>query len=329
MNDSYNLQFEKVCDALELGGFVKAPEPISGGLLHRMFAIETSTGKYAVKALNPQIMARPTAFANFIKSEKIAVIASSRVPVQPAKMDKKSFLHHIDGQYYMVFDWIEGWSLKPQEITLDHCKRMGSILAVIHKTDFSQLGKSHGSTNAMEDIDWRWYLDKGKDGNPLWLNLLSDNIDRLSLWNSQAKRSSEMLAKENIYSHRDLEPKNVMWEQGNPILIDWESAGEINPKHDLIETAIYWSINAFGRIEKDKFSAFVGGYQERYGKVHANWRTVLELGYWSKLEWLEYSLKRSLRIECTDENEQEMGTEQVIGTLNALINYEGMVASFQ
>ncbi len=52
----YNLQFEKLCDMLELGEIVGVPKAISGGLLHRMYSVETTQGKYAVKALNPQIM---------------------------------------------------------------------------------------------------------------------------------------------------------------------------------------------------------------------------------------------------------------------------------
>jgi hypothetical protein len=36
---------------------------------------------------------------------------------------------------------------------------------------------------------------------------------------------------------------------------------------------------------------------------------ILTNGYLGKLDWLEYSLKRSLWIECTDENEQQSGTE--------------------
>ncbi|WP_235439598.1 phosphotransferase family protein [Paenibacillus sp. DMB20] len=134
------------------------------------------------------------------------------------------------------------------------------------------------------------------------------------------------MATERVFSHRDLDPKNVMWKQENPIIIDWESTGDINPKHDLIETAVYWSMNESGGIDKGKFQAFVGGYQERYGIVDADWRIVLEHGYLSKLDWLEYSLKRSLQIECTDDSEQEMGTKHVAGTINALKEYEEMVS---
>lgn len=71
----------------------------------------------------------------------------------------------------------------------------------------------------------------------------------------------------------------------------------------MIETAIYWSVNEKGGIDKEKFLAFVGGYQKHFGIIDADWRMVLEHGFLSKLDWLEYSLKRSLRIECTDEKE--------------------------
>jgi Ser/Thr protein kinase RdoA (MazF antagonist) len=326
MNSTYNVQFEKMCHVLNLGELIKPPEAITGGLLHRMFAIETTQGKYAIKVLNPLIMARPTAKGNYILSENIVRIASSRVPAQPAKILKGSFLQNIDNQYYMVFDWVEGNSLKVREITPDHCKKIGTILAEIHDTDFSQLGRLDQNLNIMRAIDWNLYLHKGRQLNSVWADLLQSNLERLLAWNEKALKSFKLLAAERVYSHRDLDPKNVMWDKGQPVIIDWESAGEINPAHDLIETAVYWSTNETGGIDKDKFLAFVEGYQDDHGKVNADWEIVLELGYLSKLEWLEYSLKRSLQIECTDEREQEMGTHHVIETINALKKYEEMTA---
>ncbi|WP_235439599.1 hypothetical protein [Paenibacillus sp. DMB20] len=108
MNYQYNLHFEKLCNTLDLGELIKPPEAISGGLLHRMFAIETSIGKYAVKALNPQIMARPTALNNFIKSERIVSIASNHIPAQPAKIYKGALLQNIDNQFYIVLTGLKG-----------------------------------------------------------------------------------------------------------------------------------------------------------------------------------------------------------------------------
>ncbi|MGZ9583739.1 phosphotransferase [Paenibacillus marinisediminis] len=328
MNDQYNLQFEKLCSTLKLGEIINVPEVISGGLLHRMFAIETTEGKYAVKALNPQIMARPTALNNYIRSETIVNIASNSVPAQPAKIIDGKSIQIIDTQYYLVFDWIEGYSLKSYEINITHCKKMGSILAQIHKTDFSQI-ENNTYLEHTKETDWNFYLSKGKEVNSVWESLLDETINQLYAWSNKAHRSSRMLASEMVISHGDLEPKNVMWTQESPILIDWESAGYNNPKHDLIETAIYWSLNELGSIDKERFFAFVGGYQKSFGIIEADWRMVLEHGYLGKLDWLEYSLKRSLGIECADENEQEMGTNQVIGTINALRQYEDMILELE
>lgn len=138
-----------------------------------------------------------------------------------------------------------------------------------------------------------------------------------------------MLATENVISHGDLEPKNVMWYQENLKIIDWESAGNLNPMHDLIETAIYWSVNDSGSIVKEKFLAFISGYQKRVGILQADWKMILEQGYLSKLSWLEYSLKRSLWIECTDEKEQQMGTSQVLGTIKSIRQYEDMISELE
>lgn len=327
MIDLYHIQLEKLCRALELGKLTTTPEPITGGLLHKMFAVETVNGKYAIKMLNPQIMARPTARSNYIQSEKIVQLAAKHIPAQPARIYNGTFLQNIDHQWYIVFDWLEGQSLQSHEITIDHCMKMGAILADIHNIDFSAVeNRDDGGSHTAERIDWHFYLDKGRELRSVWVELLSANMEKIVVWNNKAVESSNLLASERVYSHRDLDPKNVLWKLGQPIVIDWESAGAINPKQDFLETAVYWSADGRGEVEQERLFAFASGYQKHAGAVRADWRTVLELGCLSKLEWLEYSLKRSLQLECTDEAEQVMGTNHVIETIHSLRQYEEMMA---
>jgi len=326
----YNLQFEKLCNILQLGKMVGMPKAISGGLLHKMYAVKTSTGKYAIKALNPQIMRRPMAMQNFINSEHIANIASNNISALPAKRFNGVFMQEIDNQFYLVFDWIEGKSIKFDEINIIHCEKIGAILADIHITDFSKLGIANDwSDNTTYTIDWSDYLQKGQESNAVWTNLLLEIIDKLYDWNAQASKSAKLLASDMVISHRDLDPKNVMWNQDDPIVIDWEAAGYINPMQELIETAIYWSEDEMGNIDKEKFLAFIDGYKKKYGKLQENWRTVLVSGFLGKLNWLEYNLKRSLWIECTEAEEQEMGTTEVIGIINHIRRYADMISGLE
>jgi hypothetical protein len=56
-----------------------------------------------------------------------------------------------------------------------------------------------------------------------------------------------------------------------------------------------------------------------------DWNCVLNSGYAGMLGWLEYSLKRALGIESTDEEEKELGAEQVIGTIKELERYDNQL----
>lgn len=325
----YNLQFNKLCNILQLGDIVGVPEAISGGLLHRMYAVSTTKGKYAIKALNPQIMLRPVAMQNYIISERVANTASNNIPALPAKKFNGTSIQEVDNQFYLVFDWAEGKSLKANEINTVHCEKIGAVLADLHMTDFSELGITNNSSDNVKQIDWNYYLHKGEENNAVWLNPLVEIIESLYDWSAQASKAARLLSSVMVISHRDLDSKNVMWHQNNLLIIDWESAGYVNPMQELTETAVYWSEDDTGKIDKDRFLAFINGYKKRYGKLQANWSMVLLDGFLGKLEWLEYNLKRSLWIECTDEAEQQMGTEQVTGTIEAIRRYAGLISDLE
>ncbi len=274
-------------------------------------------------------MSRPTAKRNFIKSELIANFVAKTIPALPAKIIDGESVQEIDNQFYLVFDWLEGSSLKPNEVKIENCEKIGSILARMHMMDSSVLGLEKNDSIKEKLIDFNIYLQLGQDKKAVWTDLLKENMDNLYEWNARANHSAIKLSSHLVISHGDLEPKNVIWNLDNPIIIDWESAGYINPMQDLVDTAIYWARDGKGNLDIDKFLAFINGYKNKYGPLEANWKMVLESGYLGKLGWLEYSLKRSLWIECTDEEQQQAGTSQVTGTINAIIRYINMTSDIE
>lgn len=318
---NYQLDFEGICKQSFLGELLIPPEPICGGLLHRMYTVETTKGKYAIKLLNPQIMIRTTAMQNYINSEKVATLILKNVPALPAKKINGDSLLKINNQFYLVFDWVEGEIRKDDEINNAHCEKIGKILTGIHKTDFSELDIANAALENDRLIDWNYYLVRGKEEHLEWYKLFFKNYEDLKRWNAPANEASKILSTTTVISHRDLDPKNVMWNHNKPLLIDWESAGYINPMQDLIETAIYWSKDEQGKLNKSRFSSFISGYKKKFGALHANWENVLATRFLGKLGWLEYNLKRSLRLECTDEEDQKLGTDQVTTTLNEIHLY--------
>ena len=65
---------EQMIKKYNLGDITGDILPLSGGLMHKMFKVQTSTGTYAVKHLNPEIMKRPGVMENYKKAEALEKI---------------------------------------------------------------------------------------------------------------------------------------------------------------------------------------------------------------------------------------------------------------
>ncbi|WNQ11311.1 phosphotransferase [Paenibacillus aurantius] len=311
----------KLCSDLQLGEPTGVPEAVSGGLLHRLVALDTTRGKYAVKRLNPGIMARPEAKGNFVRSERVACLAFHAVPALPALLKKGTALQEIGGHFYLVYQWVDGRALKPDQLTEAHAEKMGTILARLHETDFTELDLPPEAPPGVLSFPWETYLKKGIEAKAEWAKPLLTVIGCLYDWQDQANGAANRLDGERVISHRDLDPKNVLWQGNQPTVIDWESAGWIHPLCDLAETAVYWSQDGARYTNDARFRAFLKGYGAIKTGGEADWRTVLEDGFAGPLAWLDYNLKRSLRMEGSDEEEQQLGTRQAVQTLDTLQRY--------
>ena len=315
----YNLHFDKLCELLNLGALLNEPMQVTGGLIHRMYIVEATSGKYAVKALNPRVMLRPNALKDIINGERIATIAARYIPTVHAKQLAGGFVHETDGQYYLVYEWIDGQSLYNESITPLHCERIGEILGDLHSIDFSCLDIPYPANITEDLIDWNSYLQTGQQIGASWVSVLSNMIDEINNWNRRYLISMKYMERSLVIGHGDIDPKNVMWCNGEPVIIDWESAGFLNPAHEFIVDALYWSDQS-GEITKSKFEAFIKGYQSRTTLENVDWRIVMDAGL--SPHWLEYSIKRSLGIDCSDSAEQQMGTEQIYSTITYLKHYD-------
>ena len=127
---------DRICAALSLGTLTAPPIRLSGGYTHRMFRLDTTTGRYAVKLLNPEIMQRPDALDNYRTAEAFEALLEQRgLPILPALTIGGKKRQQVDGRYLYVFDYFDGRVLKDDEITPAHCRRMGQALAGIHSVN--------------------------------------------------------------------------------------------------------------------------------------------------------------------------------------------------
>lgn len=296
-------------------------EEITGGLLHKLYKVELISGKaFAVKCLNPMIMKRENALNNMINSEIVASKLKEVLPVVAAIERNGAHVHEIEGQYFMVFEWMEGRSVFPPEITKYHCAELGKLLGKMHSADINvhQIKKEE---ETFWGYDWDRLLEAAKEKKLNWLSEFEELVPQLMKWNSQLINAKRILAENLVISHRDLDPKNVMWNGDEPYIIDWEAAGYINPYQELIEVINYWTDDGKGRIQKTYFDALMNQYRKYVSTENVNWEEVLICSYDGMLGWLEYNIKRAVGIETGNEKEMALGNEQVVATMQEIRNH--------
>ncbi len=311
-----NAQIKKLIKKCKLGSLQKEPSRVSGGLLNRMYKVQTDKGTFAIKLLNPEVMKRENAKKNHIFAEAVSNIAKNNyVSCLPAKIIDGKIIQQVDGYYFLIFDWLEGKTIIDEEVTIEKCKKVAKELLKIHKIDFGELKEKCKAYYDTDVVDWKFYIEKVE--NKKIKELLLDNIGRFSELDRQAIQSLKMTAKNMVISHRDLDLPNILWDSSeNPVVIDWESTGLINPSMEVVDTAWNWS-GGQNYFDKEKFDAFVTTYKENGGNLD-EFNEALKADYKAKFGWLEYNLKRICGIECLDEEEKILGEKEVIRTIDEI-----------
>ena len=95
------MKINEFCEKNNLGEVINITK-LTGGLMHKMFKVETDKGIYAIKILNPEVMSREEAYNNFVVSETIANLAKNNgIQVSSALSIDDNYLNKFDDMYYL------------------------------------------------------------------------------------------------------------------------------------------------------------------------------------------------------------------------------------
>lgn len=299
------------CEKFNLGIVKGEVSPVSGGLLHSMYRVETGTGVYAIKVLNREVMLRPTALQNMINSEKIAHALDGVVPLVAAKEFDGKHVVEFENSWFMVFDWLEGTSVFAPEITVGHCAKMGELLGKIHASDVEVEGME--PEEEVRDV-FAWEKQDGSDAMASFKAFLPE----LLALDAEVVRALKISSSHQVISHRDLDPKNMIWQGNQPYIIDWEAAGYVNPYQELAEVLNYWITDADGSYSFVKFEAVMRQYAAGMNITSVEWDTVLLCSFDGMLGWLEYNVRRAAGILGNSEEDRKEGERQVIETITEI-----------
>jgi len=297
-----------------LGTVIFPIEPVSGGFMHRMYRVKTDSGIYAVKHLNPKIMSREGVHNHYGRAEKIEyLLEKENIPIVPAITVNGKKMQDVHGHYFYIFNWQNGHITDWNNISDEQCKIAGSILGKIHAINPRNI--SHEEPE-LSKINWQEYVRKAKDEKNEIASIFIDNLQLLIYAEKELNRARTSLPDILCVSDGDMDPKNVMWDSGNPWVIDLECLDYGNPISHALQLALQWSGITTCSLDIEKMVAFFSGYLAVYDNCFRAYSGVFGLAY-TWVEWLEYNMQRALGA-CTDREEQILGISEVKNTINRI-----------
>lgn len=306
-----------IAKLFENSGLGKIDQPVisvSGGFMHRMYKVHARDKYYAVKHLNPGVMAREFAAENYDRAEALEVLLEKAgIPIVPSLILNGKKRQCIDEQFFYVFHWQEGKITDWDNITYNQCYEVGNILGRIHSLSSTKTNVEFVEKSA---INWEKYSEKAKETANEICDILLDHLQLLKYAEEQMNLARKSLPGICCISDEDMDPKNVMWNHNEPIVIDLECLNYGNPVSHVLQLSLQWSGITTCKLNLSLVKGFFEGYLAAYDNGFKSYEDVFGLAY-TWVEWLEYDICRALGA-CTDEAERTMGVAEVKNTIRRI-----------
>lgn len=282
-----------LAQSYQLGRILKTPEPVTGGRSHKIWKLKTEKGSFAVKGLLMN-NTDSTRLAELRETERLAYrLNQQQFPALAALQYNQEPIFTLGCDHYVIYPWLEGYHILPAQVNPQHAYGIGSALSKLHQFPTGNSKLANFAYTVLLAQEWHTLADKLASHHLPYVALLAANLDTLIKLDAQGNSSFAKLQQNQVISHGDLDPYNVLWfDEQSLCVIDWELASLSYPVIDFVATLLYWSLAGL-RIKTDCVQGFISGYQlsERFkGLIEP--AVYVVLGHW--LKWLEFNLRRAI-----------------------------------
>ena len=335
----YNILIEEFCEAHQLGE-AKEVRQFPTGLANQSYYVETKTGKYVLKALNPSKYISEEMIEKILITEYIAEIANqSGVTSISAKRINGMLINSFHKQHYIVYDYCDGKIIPMNSLTIKNCYEVGRMLADLHnlnikfkKFENSKNIQNHnygGFKQLNAKVDWDSYLKKSSKHSPKWLSLLNNEITNLyEVFDISFSAYLSFIPQDVVIAHGDVYNHNVLWKDNVPFIIDWETTGFVDSTYDCIYSAMRWATKNHTKhgedsLDRDRLYSFLTGYAEKRNINIDNIEISLCMVLYKKLNLLRNAFVRYLNPK--DESSKKRAESRIVFTLSTLGDFKNLL----
>ena len=298
--------FNNITKLYKLGDITGKPVKLTGGITNKVYKLSTNLGTYIIKILSKDTI-------DYIeKSENIASIAKDNGvnALGAIKLDK--YVNRVGENNVLVYPFYNGVVHLTKELTLEHVRLLANSLAKLHSIKVNE----NITINKYEKNNYKELYDISLNINDSRLDSFKNNIDKLIKVYDEVYSSYLKLSNQLSYVHKDFNRKNVLWNDMDFRIIDWETATIDNPSIDFFNSA--WFLT--NDIEEEKFKVFISEYFSIM-KLDDDFEISAKASIIEECNWLAYSLKRAFKLITEDEYEVNLGFDSIESSLTEIINY--------
>ena len=286
----------QLCDRLDLGVPEISVSPVHGGFHHRMWRLQTHKAAYAVKQLSDDTdIADLEVVAHFNLTETVAkTFRDYDIKTVSALPCQGHYLQLLDNAAYLVYPWCEASALPFSQLSERHALEVANILATLHRADITVPGLGPTNADMQAEATITAVIGRASAVHVRYTRELEQALPAFLEIGRDYKEAIPVLARHRVISHGDLDQKNVLWDNaGNPLVIDWESAHQLNPVREVLQTALEWG-GITRQLDPQLFENFLVAYLRDGGVIN---REYIEpalrciMGDW--LNWLMYVVDRA------------------------------------
>lgn len=317
-----------ICTELELGSFNENVTRIYGSRGGSfMWRVNTMNGSYAIKQLAPVIdLTNEKIIAKYELSETIAYrFMQQGIPAVSAREKFGKRLFVIENTGYLVYPWVDGYTLDENKISEHHALKIAEIIARLHSINFNvpEIKSPHVDIHSTEETVEA--IDKALSFKCSFATMIKENQNLILSLNNKYVDVIPILLENTVVTHGDLNQLNVLWDKADqPILIDWESARKLNPTREIVRACLGWSGVGKNDFSLSIYTQMLRTYIKSGGKLNP---THIHAAFYSSIGSMVHWLLYNIEIACTSDDTKTSNTaiKEVNGVITAITQFDILV----
>lgn len=246
---------------------------VDGGFANRMYRLDTDQGSFAVKEMN--VVDRRWAYRvqDVFRFERAAFEAGIPMP-EPISASDKLLVHR----------WVDGRKMPEAPVSPAYAFGIGEILARIHALDVEWTDLSIEDPAAH---DWPELAERAAATGQPWADELASRVETflaIADFVDTCERPGPV-----VLTHKDIQPWNLLAQNGRPVVLDWELSGMLDLSGELGSTALSLAKGpGFDDIEPAIFHSVLDGYVAAGGTLPPSgpsWFVFMISGWLGHTRW--------------------------------------------